>query len=63
MKRRLIINTLPEDKPAASSALEVHGTKTEEVRVIHTAETKTEKNEFVGVQIYEKNDRILWAGL
>lgn len=43
MKRRLIINTLPEDKPAASSALEVNGTKTEGVRVIHTAETKTEK--------------------
>lgn len=36
MKRLLIINTLPEDDPAVSSALETLGRGAGEVRVIHT---------------------------
>ena len=36
MKKLLIINTLPEDDPAVSSALEALGRCAEEVRVIHT---------------------------
>ena len=38
MKKLLIINTLPEDDPAVSSALEALGRGAEEVRVIHTYE-------------------------
>ena len=38
MKRLLIVNTLPEDDPAVSSALEALGRGAEEVRVIHTYE-------------------------
>ena len=38
MKRLLIVNTLPENDPAVSSALEALGRGTEEVRVIHTYE-------------------------
>ena len=38
MKKLLIINTLPENDPAVSSALEVLGRGAEEVRVIHTYE-------------------------
>ena len=38
MKRLLIVNTLPENHPAVSSALEALGRGAEEVRVIHTYE-------------------------
>ena len=38
MKRLLIVNTLPENDPAVSSALEALGRGAEEVRVIHTYE-------------------------
>ena len=38
MKRLLIVNTLPENNPAVSSALEALGRGAEEVRVIHTYE-------------------------
>ena len=38
MKKLLIINTLPEDDSAVSSALEALGRGAEEVRVIHTYE-------------------------
>ena len=40
MKKLLIINILPEDNPAASSALEALGRGAEEVHVIHTYEKK-----------------------
>ena len=38
MKKLLIINTLPEDDPVVSPALEVLGRGAEQVRVIHTSE-------------------------
>lgn len=38
MKKLLIVNTLPEDDPAVSPALEVLGRGAEEVRVIHAFE-------------------------
>ncbi len=38
MKRRLIVNTLPEDNPAVSPALEVLRSGAEEVHVVHTYE-------------------------
>ena len=40
MKKLLIINTLPENDPAVSPALEALGGGAEEVRVIHTYEKK-----------------------
>lgn len=38
MNKLLIINTLPENDPAVSSALEALGRGADEVRVIHTYE-------------------------